>query len=300
MSFDKLRKNSKAGTTISKLVTAAEKIGEKKSYGDDTVWKPTVDKTGNGYAIIRFLPAPEGEDLPWVQYWDHGFKGPTGRWYIEKSLTTLQQPDPVSEANTILWNSGNEDDKTIVRERKRKLHYVANIMVISDKDNPDTEGKVFKFIFGKKIFDKVMDVMQPEFDDEDPIDPFDFWAGANFKLKIRMVEGYRNYDKSEFDSPSELLNGDDEKLKEVYEKLYSLSDIIAPSEFKSYAELKAKFNSVIGEDEVASSYSTAETASLDETENSPYDSISTETVSESDSGSDEGSLSYFAKLAKED
>jgi hypothetical protein len=300
MSFASLKRNS--ASAITKLVGAAEKLNAPKGYSaDETLWSPTVDKAGNGYAVIRFLPAKEGEDLPWVQYWDHGFKGPTGRWYIENSLTSIGLPDPVSEANTILWNSGVEDDKQIVRDRKRRLHYVANIEVISDPGNPANDGKQFKYKFGKKIFDKVMDVMQPQFADETPINPFDFWTGANFKLKIRNVEGYRNYDKSEFDKQSEHRKGDEAQLKEIYDNLYSLADIIDPKNYKSYAELKAKFLAVVGQEEVAQTYSTAERVSLDEsreaapTRSAPEPSF--ETVDSDAPGADD-SLSYFAQLAK--
>jgi hypothetical protein len=301
MSFNTLKKNSAAA--INKLVSAAEKIGEKKSYGDDSFWAPTVDKAGNGYAVIRFLPTKEGEDLPWVQYWDHGFKGSTtGRWYIENSLTTLGQNDPVSEANTVLWNSGNDDDKALARERKRRLHYVSNILVISDSSNPENDGKQFKYKYGKKIYDKIIDVMQPQFADEKPVNPFDFWAGANFKLKIRNVEGYRNYDKSEFDSVSALFDGDEKKLEAVYDSLYALADIVAPANFKTYAELKTKFNAVIGQGEVESQYSTAERVSLEDT----LDAVTSKTVSESepasvassDSDGEDDTLGYFAQLAQ--
>lgn len=297
MSFDTLKKNSSAA--INKLVEAAEKItAPKGNYGDDDYWKPTVDKSGNGYAIIRFLPAKEGEDLPWVQFWDHGFKGDTGRWYIEKSLTSIGQADPVSEANSVLWNTGRDEDKETARKRKRRLHYVSNIEVVSDPSNPDNDGKVFKYKFGKKIFDKIMDVMQPQFADEDPINPFDFWAGANFKLKIRNVEGYRNYDKSEFDSPSPHRKGDDAELKEVYENLFALSDLTDPANYKSYDELKRKFQQVIGEEEVSSSYSTAEQISLDETAST--DDTSPDSSDDTDNSGDSGSpdLAYFAGLAK--
>lgn len=304
MSFEKLKANRTAA--ISKLVDAAEKIGSPKSYGNENYWAPTVDKTGSGYAVIRFLPAKDGEDLPWVQYWDHGFKGPKGRWYIENSLTSINLPDPVSEANSILWNTGREEDKQTARERKRRLHYVSNIEVISDSGNPANEGKVFKYKYGKKIFDKIMDVMQPQFADEKPINPFDFWAGANFKLKIRNVEGYRNYDKSEFDSPSEHRGGDEAELKEVYESLFSLAELVDPKNYKSYAELKAKFNAVIGEEEVESSYTTAESISLDETADAAPVGRSTEapkfvdaaaTEGDTDSSAPGDTLSYFAKLA---
>jgi len=300
MSFQNLKSRS---ADISKLVAAAEQAGggsqDKKSYGDDRYWRPEVDKSGNGYAVLRFLPAPEGEDLPWVKYWDHGFKGPTGLWYIENSLTTIGQPDPVSEMNTQLWNTGNDEDKKTVRERKRRLHYVSNIMVVSDPANPQNEGKTFMFRYGKKIFDKIMDVMQPEFADEEPVNPFDFWEGANFKLKIRNVEGYRNYDKSEFDSASKLA--DDEKLESIYNGLYSLAEVVDPKNFKSYDELKTKLHRVLGEDAV---FTTAEQVSLDETAPAPSYTAAPEPVATAapapamtaDDDEDD-TLSYFARLA---
>ena len=195
MSFANLKSNR---DQIAKLIQAADQAGggEKKSYADDRIWKPTVDKAGNGYAVLRFLPSGEGQELPWVRYWDHGFKGPTGLWYIENSLTSIGQPDPVGELNSRLWNSGVESDKDKARDQKRRLHYVVNMLVLQDPSNPTNEGKVFLYKFGKKIFDKIMDSMQPEFADESPVNPFDFWEGADFKLKIRNVEGYRKYDKS--------------------------------------------------------------------------------------------------------
>jgi hypothetical protein len=298
MSFANLKSRS---ADISKLVTAAEAAGggnEKKSYGDDRFWKPNVDKSGNGYAVLRFLPAAEGEDLPWVKYWDHGFKGPTGQWYIENSLTSIGQDDPVSEANSILWNSGRDEDKATVRERKRRLHYVSNIMIVEDPANPSNNGKVFLFKFGKKIFDKIMDVMQPQFQDEDPVNPYDFWEGANFKLKIRNVEGYRNYDKSEFAAPSKL-NDDDAKLEAVYNGLYLLQDFIDPKNYKSYTDLKAKLNRVLGETGMV--MSTAESVSLDETSSSPAMAStaepSTSAAPVADSGGDDDTLSYFKSLA---
>lgn len=297
MSFDKLKKSS--ASAIEKLVAEAEKLNSPKgNYGNDDYWAPTVDKAGNGYAIIRFLPAKEGEDLPWVQYWDHGFKGSTGRWYIENSLTSIGQNDPVSEANSVLWNTGREEDKQIARDRKRRLHYVSNIEVISDSANPENDGKVFKFKYGKKIFDKIMEAMTPQFADEDAINPFDFWAGANFKLKIRNVEGYRNYDKSEFDKASPHHGGVDSKLEEIYNQLYSLKEIVDPKNFKSYDELKAKFHQVIGETAASSTFTTAERISLDEVSSSDDEiPMSHSSNDEADSGSD--TLAYFAKLAKQ-
>ena len=293
MSFANLK--SARGSSIDKLVNAAQAVNEKtetKSYADDRFWKPTQDKAGNGYAVIRFLPAKEGEDLPWVRYWDHGFKGPSGLWYIENSLTSINQADPVSESNGLLWNSGREEDKQTARDRKRRLHYVSNVMVVSDSANPDAEGKVFLYKFGKKIFDKIMDVMQPQFADEDPVNPFDFWEGADFKLKIRKVEGWTNYDKSEFSAPSALAGGNDEELENIYSKIYSLSDFMDPKNYKSYNELKAKLNRVLGVD-------AGETMEAPEVH---YAAAPSEIVAEPSpiaESNDDDTLSYFAKLAKD-
>ena len=302
MSFANLKRNR---ADISKLVQAAEAAGgsgEKKSYVDDRFWKPTRDKSGNGYAVIRFLPAPEGEDLPWVRYWDHGFKGPTGLWYIENSLTSIGQQDPVSELNSQLWNSGRDEDKAIARDRKRRLHHVANVLVVSDPANPENEGKVFLYKFGKKIFDKIMDVMQPQFQDEDPINPFDFWDGADFKLKIRMFEGYPNYDKSEFASPSQLMNGDEDQLEAVYNRAYGLQDFLDPKSYKTYDELKAKLMRVLGEE--GQPLTTAESVTLDTTAPSPSfqkaaepEMRVAEEPTSTDNDNDDDTLSYFAKLA---
>jgi hypothetical protein len=212
---------------------------------DERFWKPEMDKTGVGSAIIRFLPAPEGEELPWVKMYSHAFQG-NGGWYIENSLTTIGQKDPVSEHNRELWNSGSDKDKETVRKQKRKLSYFANIYVVKDPAHPENEGKVFLFKFGKKIFDKILNAMQPEFEDEEPINPFDFWGGANFRLKIRKVEGYWNYDKSEFDSPSALLS-DDDALEALWKKEYSLSAIVAPDQFKSYEDLEKRLKYVLGQ-----------------------------------------------------
>jgi hypothetical protein len=247
MDFSKLKKNK---TNMDKLVSAAQEAGSDKKTGagqDDRIWKPTVDKMGNGYAIIRFLPSGDNDDLPWARYWDHGFKGPTGQWLFEKSLTTLGQPCPISEMNQVLWNSGDDNDKKIVRERKRRLHYVANILVLEDPSAPDNEGKVFLYDFGKKIFDKIMDAMQPQYPDEKPMNPFDLWEGGDFVMKIRKVEGYRNYDKSEFKKASELLDGDDTKLEATCSQIMELSEFTDPSNYKTYEQLQARLALVLGE-----------------------------------------------------
>jgi len=243
MSFANLKRNR---NTIEKLTAAAQSAQTStKSYVDERMWKPTVDKQNNGYAVIRFLPANEGSDLPWAKYWDHAFKGPTGKWYIEKSLTSIEQDDPVGKLNSTLWNSGIEADKETARRQKRRLHHVSNIMVVSDPGNPENEGKVFMYQYGKKIFDKIMDAMTPEFADETPMNPFDFWEGADFKLKIRDVEGYRNYDKSEFSSVR-TLSEDDEKLEQIYNNLHNIQEFTDPSKYKSYAELETKMHAVLG------------------------------------------------------
>ena len=301
MSFQDLKRNR--STSIDALTKAAEQIGapasQQQSYVDDRFWKPTVDKAGNGYAVIRFLPAPAGEELPWVRYWDHGFQGPGGLWYIENSLTSIGQSDPVGEMNSTLWNTGREEDKETARKRKRRLHYVANIQVISDPSNPQNDGKVFLYKFGKKIFDKIMDVMQPQFADEQPVNPFDFWEGANFKLKMQNVAGYRNYDKSEF-AGKEALTSDDTELEAIYNKLYSLQEFLDPKNYKTYDELAARLSKVLGEETVRT---TAESTALDEQDNTPSfpgsEPASAPAAGETASSDEEDTLSYFQKLASQ-
>ena len=296
MSFASMKKKS----NLDDLLGAAQKESspqDKKSYKDERLWKPTMDKTGNGYAVIRFLPASEGEDLPWVKLWNHAFQGPTGQWYIENSLTTLSQSDPVSEYNSKLWNSGVESDKEIARKQKRKLQYYSNIYVVTDSANPENEGKVFLYRYGKKIFDKVMEAMQPAFQDEVAINPFDFWNGANFKLKLRKVDGYWNYDKSEFSAAAALLE-DDGELENVYKKIYPLSEFTASTNFKSYEELKNRFELVLSG--VTAVYTVATLM-----EDEPTASVKIDTKAEpnpvpsvSDDDEDDA-MSYFQKLAEE-
>jgi hypothetical protein len=311
MSFENLKKQSKLGSLTEKLVKEVEKMSTGSNGADDRFWKPEMDKTGVGSAIIRFLPAPEGDDVPWVKIYSHAFQGPGG-WYIENSLTTIGQKDPVSEHNRELWNSGSEKDKETVRKQKRKLSYFANIYVVKDPAHPENEGKVFLFKFGKKIFDKILNAMQPEFEDEEPINPFDFWTGANFRLKIRKVEGYWNYDKSEFDSPSALLN-DDDALEAVWKKEYSLSAIIAPDQFKSYEDLEKRLKYVLGqksaraavqeqEDQYESYVQTPskEDSVIAELEESFARSKSTPSLPTFDNNEEEDdALSYFQRLAEE-
>ena len=265
---------------------------------DGNIWKPTVDTAGNGYAVIRFLPAPQGEDLPWVRMWNHGFQGPTGKWYIENSLTTLQQQDPVSELNSELWNSGSDASKEIARKQKRRLAYYANIMIVQDPSAPENEGKVFMYKFGKKIFDKIMEAMKPEFQDETPLNPFDFWDGVNFKLKIRQVEGYRNYDKSEFEQTPVAVAEGDEAIEAIWKQQHSLAEMVDPKNFKSYDELKTKLTMVLGGKSVPAAAS-AQTGDVEDdifvSKNKPVDS----TVTVSSSTDDDDAMSYFSKLAED-
>ena len=244
MSIANLKKKNSLDKLLNAVKEDTKDPSEKKSYVDERLWKPELDKSGNGYAVIRFLPAIEKEDLPWAKLWSHAFQGPTGQWFIENSLTTIGQKDPVSEYNTSLWNSGVESDKEIARKQKRKLQYYSNIYVVSDSKHPENVGKVFLFRYGKKIFDKIMAAMQPEFEDETPINPFDFWQVANFKLKIRKVDGFWNYDKSEFEATSPLSD-DDKTIERIWGEQYPLADFTAPSNFKSYNELKTRLDTVL-------------------------------------------------------
>ena len=298
MSFSDLKKQSSLGSLTQKLVKEVEKMSS-NTNADERLWKPEVDKVGNGYAVIRFLPAPEGEDIPWAKMYSHAFQGPGG-WYIENSLTTTGGKDPVSEHNRELWNSGNETDKDVVRKQKRKLSYYANIYVVKDPTNPQNEGGVFLYKFGKKIFDKIMEAMQPEFEDESPINPFDFWQGANFKLKIVKKDGYWNYDKSEFDSVSPLLE-DDDALEALWKKQYSLAAVTATDQFKSYDDLKKRLDYVLGakpptrrvyDEELEDESEGRGTFTPDFKSKAPVPVASA-------SADEDDALSYFQKLAEE-
>lgn len=292
--FSSLKKNRSALDSLMKEVEKIATPQTQESSKDDRFWQPEVDKAGNGYAVIRFLPSPKGEDLPWVRIWNHGFQGPTGKWYIENSLTTLGKADPVSELNTKLWNSGSEADKETARKQKRRLTYISNIYVVKDPAHPENEGKVFLYKFGKKIFDKIKDVMQPQYEDEEAVNPFDFWKGANFKLKIRNVEGYRNYDKSEFDSTGPLSE-DDSKMEKVWNSQHSLQEFLDPKHFKTYEELKSKLDMVLSG---ATPVQRAESVTLDEPKEVAKPARAKR--EEANLDDDEESLRYFAKLANDD
>ena len=301
MSFSNLKKQSSLGSLTAKLVSQVEKMNKGSNGVDDRLWKPEVDKAGNGYAVIRFLPAPDGEDLPWAKLYTHAFQA-SGGWYIENSLTTLGQKDPVSEHNSQLWNSGVDSDKEIARKQKRKLSYYSNVYVVKDPSNPANEGKVFLFRYGKKIFDKITAAMQPEFEDEQAINPFDFWAGANFKIKIKKVAGYWNYDSSEFAAPAPLLD-DDDAMEAVWKQEYSLAELVAPDQFKSYEDLKKRLDYVLGltaapkrqDPEVENEETTrGELEDLSEGR-TPVDTTPSSVNTDED---EEDALSYFAKLAE--
>ena len=305
MSFNDLKKKNMTAHLEQEL----EKINKgSESYKDDRFWKPELDQAKNGYAVIRFLPPVEGEDIPWVRVFNHGFQGPGG-WFIENCPTTLGLKCPVCEANGLLWNSGSEKDKEIARKRKRKLSYISNIVVLSDPKNPDNQGKVFLFKYGKKIFDKIMEKLQPEdnqFEKVDPVNVFDFWKGADFKLRVRDVAGYVNYDKSDFDSSSPLFEGKDTLLEELWNKQYPLLEFTGQDQFKSYDELKKKFDGVLASKAVA--INTAEDAESSESEEyssfaSKMKSKSSESMKEKkssiDDDSEEDASAYFARLAEE-
>jgi len=299
MSFKDLKKQSKLGSLTAKLVKEVEKMNNTGGNADDRIWKLDVDKGGNGYAVIRFLPAPENEDLPFVKLYSHAFQGPGG-WYIENSLTTLGQKDPVSEYNSLLWNNGTDLGKETARKQKRKLTYVSNVYVVKDPANPENEGKVFLFKYGKKIFDKLTAAMQPEFEDEEAIDPFDFWQGANFKLKAKNVAGYRNYDSSEFAAVSPLLN-DDDALESLWKKQFSLAELVAGDQFKTYEELKTRLDYVLGNKKTATPE--YEVADEDDDRGAAEELVVTaaavSTSPSSVNDDDDDALSYFQKLAEE-
>ena len=297
-SFAALKKSR--SSSLSKLVTETAKINApaEGSNEDNRFWTPTVDKAGNGYAVIRFLPEPKGEDLPWVRVFSHGFQGPAGKWYIENSLTTFNEKDPVSEYNSTLWNNGTEAGKEQARKQKRRLSYIANIYVVKDPANPENEGQVRLYKFGKKIFDKLNEKMNPEFEDETATNPFDFWEGADLKLKIRNVEGYRNYDKSEFAEVSPLLDGDDAKLETVYDSMFSLQEFLDRKHFKTYAELQAKLDMVLGLAGATATAPSVMSAEENVVEMPVQKEASAPKIESSDS--DDENLSFFEKLAEED
>ena len=298
MSFKDLKKQSKLGSLTAKLVKEVEKMNNNGASGDERTWKLDVDKSGNGYAVIRFLPAPEGEDLPFVKLYSHAFQGPGG-WYIENSLTTLGQKDPVSEYNTQLWNNGTDAGKETARKQKRKLTYMSNIYVVKDPANPENEGKVFLFKYGKKIFDKLTAAMQPEFEDEEAIDPFDFWQGANFKLKAKNVAGYRNYDSSEFAAVSPLLD-DDDALEALWMKQFSLAEIVSTDQFKTYEDLKKRLEYVLGSKRPAQDPDVFDADNdRGEAEELVTAAVSAPPTTSTVDKDEDDALSSFAKLAEE-
>ncbi len=291
MTFADLKRKSQ--TNFQFLQKELEKSSTAKAGADERLWRPELDATGNGYAVIRFLPAPDGESLPWAKLYAHAFQGPGG-WYIENSLTTLGNNDPVSAANNQLWNSGVESDKDIARQRKRKLSYYSNIYVVSDPKHPENEGKVFLYKYGKKIHDKILAAMQPEFQDETPINVFDFWEGANFKLKIKTVAGFWNYDSSEFAAPA-ALSTDDEEMESIWKKAYSLEAFTAPDQFKSYEALQQRLNTVLN-----TAPAVQQAQAEEEYEPTPVvERVDRVPSTPTSTPEEEDALSYFQKLAEE-
>ena len=303
MSFAALKKNRSDFSRLAQELEKTNSPQQNSSNQDDRIWKPTIDKTGNSYAVIRFLPPCDGEELPWVRIFNHGFKGPGG-WLIDNCPTTIGLPCPVCESNTELWGTGSQDNQNLARDRKRKLKHMSNIYVIKDPGNPDNEGKVFLYSYGKKIFDKLNDLMRPQFEDETPVNPFDFWGGANFKLKYRTVDGYGNYDKSEFDS-SAPLSDDDAKMENIYKQCHSLEEFVNPeTAFKTYDQLKDRLDKVLG---VSMSHVTADTRDMHEQSDQQESMFQKPTFKESpapemkssSNDDDDDSISYFEKLANE-
>ena len=299
-SFASLKRNRSSLDKLTKAIESTTQTVEAGSKDDTRFWQPTVDKAGNGMAIIRFLPAPavDGDDaLPWVRVFNHGFQGPGG-WFIDNCRTTLNDKCPVCEHNNTLWNSGIESNKDVARKQKRKLSYIANILVVSDPGNRDNEGQVRLFKFGKKIFDKITEAMNPEFADETPLNPFDLWDGANFKLKIRQVEGYRNYDKSEFADPSAVFDGDDDKLEKLWKSEFSLTEFLDPKQFKPYDQQKARLDKVLG---FANATPTpVRTVAEDVELPPPFEPTSTSVIDRKSSTDDDEDLDYFKSLAEAD
>lgn len=306
MSFASLKKASVAGNTFAKLTQEIEKINQPQTSGgpDERFWKPEMDKSGNGYAVIRFLPAPDGEDMPWAKVWSHAFKGPGGQWYIENCPTTIGRKCSCCENNTKDWSTGDKQIQNIVRDRKRKLSYYANVYIIKDPDCPQNEGTVRIFKFGKKIFEKIDSVLRPKFQDDSPLNPFDFWTGADFKIKVLKKDGYWNYDSSEFSTSSPLLGGDDDALKEIYEKLHDISEFVNPNNFKSNDELQARLDKVLGNLPSVSKKKKLDPEVQDEMDRE-YQEISSKSskissnMDEDDSDEDaENALDYFQRLSQ--
>lgn len=305
MNFKDLKKQSSLGSLTEKLIKEAEKMGGNNSSDNPNLFKLETDKVGNGRAVIRFLPAPPNEDLPFVKLYNHGFQV-NGRWFIENCLTTLGEECAVCRANSELWNSGVDSDKEIARTRKRKLSYYANVYIVSNPADPSLEGQVKIFRFGAKVFDKIKASMKPEFEDDPVIDPFDLWNGANFRLRVKKVAGYPNYDDSVFEPPSALLDGDDDKLEALWKTEHSLQELVSRDKFKSPEELEKRLNYVLGskpisqsvreqEEELEPLAQSSESDIMKELEES-YSRSKSSTVEETDEDEDDA-MAYFSKLA---
>lgn len=302
--FSQLKQTSQ--DSLRKLTEQMNKMNpeSESKKGDENFWKPTVDKAGNGSAIIRFLPAPEGEDVPFVRYWDHGFQGPGGKWYIEKSLTSIGEKDPVAEYNSKLWKESDNDDspqRKQARKQKRRLHYVANIYVVKDPGNPENNGKVFLYDFGKKIFEKLNAVMHPVDDgieEKKPINPFCLWTGANFYLRMRQVDGYRSYETSSFGESKSLLD-DDKALETVWKQEHSLKGFLDHSKYKTFAELDRRLKEVLELNVPSTPDEAPKMAEPPVARTAPAKTLPERKTPVLDE-EDEDDLSFFKKLAEEE
>ena len=307
--FASLKKNSQG--SIDRLSAEIQKLSSKQSYDDDRMWSLTRDKSDNGYAVIRFLPPVEGEDIPWVRVFSHGFQG-KGGWLIENCPTTISgKKCPICEANNELWNSGLEANKQIARDRKRKLSYISNILVVSDPANPSNDGKVFLYKFGKKIFDKLQEAMNPTAPDEPKYNPFDLWKGANFKLKSHRESGFVSYEKSAFQPQSALFDGEEKRLEALWKTQYPLLPFVAPDQFKSYEELSSRLVSVLKGGVAEGAATRAEEAKPESdfrtkmraADESPFDptpkkNAAPAKVAKADD--DDDAMAYFKRLAEDD
>lgn len=305
MSFADYKKKSKLGSLTDKLVEKFNKMDESSSKDDDSrIWTPKMGKSGTGEATIRFLPGGGGKDEEaYIEVYSHAFTGTTGKWLIEKCPTTIGQPCPVCDENRTLWSNGKE---TVVRGnddspgRKRKLNYYSNVYIIDDPVNPENNGQVKLYKYGVKILDKIKMAIKPASKRKRPLEVFDMFMGADFNIVINKKGKYWNYDDSEFLDPEPLFDGDEDKLEEVYNSLYDLTELINPSTFKSKDELQARLDMVDGrtyqpkrvnpelEEELEEEYNTAK-------------SVSSSIISNDDDDDDTNDyLARFAKLAELD
>ena len=306
MDFNKMKVNSKK--SLSTLTDKLEKMDTKSSYVDDRFWKPTRDKSGNSYSIIRFLPPAPEDSLNFAKIYNHAFDV-NGKWFIDNCPTSIGKVCPVCESNSELWNSGLETNKSIARNRKRKLSYIVNIFVISDKQEPENEGKVFLYKIGPQIFEKISNAIKPKFEDDEKFNPFDLWTGANFKLKIKktIVDGksMSTYEDSVFETPAPLFDND-AVLEEIWNKEYKLEEFVSEPNFKEYDELKKRFDFVVGSFATTPKVKTVTPKETDDdlpfdvSDDDSADILNSSNETNDTEFDDSDDMSYFAALADED